>query len=197
MTHLCYKYAEQHEHLLPNGKYLFYFMPGDKDYITSLGGKYTVPDFSTKSSKTVREEEIDQKIEMLFKKIQKGERATVKLLNKNNDVFGRIFFSRKGKHSTVEYFFFPQKVRVSSQLEKADLKSFLQRGISKKEQNYEKRDLDQSNEWWLLLSDLEDEMNSDLINFDINDLNFKSNFFDKIFYIRKPYVECLIDELNI
>lgn len=193
---VCYKSAEKHKHLLPKGKYLFYFFPGDNDIILPKGGTYTVPDFSKKSRRTVRKKEIDKKIELLFRSISNGKGSTVKLHNKKGEVFGRIFFSSKGNHDKVQYFFFPQKISVSSILEKAILEKIIQEAISRKEKNYANRNLDKENEWWLLLSDIDNEMNTGLLNFDLQDLKFKSTFFDRILLIRKPFIDCLIDDLR-
>jgi len=193
----CYEYAEKHRNILPSGKYLFYFYPGGKDVSLSEGGSLTVPDFSKKSRKTVRAKEIDRKIKKLFINISEGKDRTVQLLNKRGEVFGRIFCNPKTNYSETQYYFFPQRISVSSIFEKEKFQSLIQSKIDEKECNYLSRGISKENEWWLLLSDIDNDMNTGLLGFDLKDIVYTSTFFDRIFFIRRPYVDCLIDELDI
>ena len=73
----------------------------------------------------------------------------------------------------------------------------IQKRINQKEEKYIGKFDKKEAEWWLLISDPEDEMNTFDLRFNLNDLEFKSDFFKTVFFLSKYLYKCKFYELRI
>lgn len=188
---------QKHKDLLPKGKYTIYYFPGNIDAKLGDSGKLTIPDYRTKISSSDFKLLLEKDILEGLKTCSDFSNFTIELHNKNNDTYGRFMISKVTNHDSVEFIFFPQGIFRIKEWIKEELQSLIQKKINIKESKYITKFDSKQEEWWLLISDSEDEMNTYNLKFDLLELDFKSNFFKKLFFINKNLCNYKVYELKI
>lgn len=183
----------KHFHLLPNGLYFFNFFPGSLLETNVNGLKIDVSDFSFKASIRDIEEQLEIKISTAFAKFA----DEIIIEDKKGNKVGELrIFKIESPEKTYQF----QKQGLS-RYEPWSANGFLAEirlSVGKKDKKYRKNKSAEfkANPWWLLISDIDDEMGSTNLGFDISILKAESVFFEKIFFIQNILKDYRITELK-
>jgi len=185
------------KYLKQNGKYEIFYIPGDN--YTKIGNsmKITKPDYRNTISKPDFEKLIEKDIKTQLEGINYIKKLEIKLHNKKQQVYGQVILNKISESQQVEFFIQPQGIFRLDNWESDEFRKKLQKIINLKQLKCRKNIEKYEGKWWLIISDIDDEMNTWHLGFDIKELKFTSNFFDKIFFLSKSGVDCKFYELPI
>ena len=184
-------------YLIQPGKYSIYYYPGDSYSKIGPSMKIAIPEYKYKVSKGDLKISIEKGIRSQLEGETEKNKLEIKLHNKKNQVFGKIIINKTSDSEHVEFFIQPQGIFRLDNWESDEFRKELQKIINLKQQKCRKNIDKYEGDWWLLISDIDDEMNTWHLGFDIKELKLISNFFDKIFFLSKSGVDCKFYELPI
>jgi len=187
----------KYKDLLPKGKYLLYYFPSSKiDSGKSFG--LELPDFKYKTNKKHLEKYLEKEIPIWLKEYKIDNQYYFPILDNKGNQIGKINILKIADSNETILLIFPQKISRFEKWGIEELKNKLQEIISQKDNAYkDKKELfsKYKGPWWLLISDIDNLMNTNFLDFNISEIRLSSIVFQRVFLIHSKTTNYKIDEL--
>jgi len=178
------KFEEKKSKMSP-GKYLVTYELGKT--ITYSNNKWKSTELCNEDqiSKNHYEKQIDSSVHKLIKKC-KGNNVSSEIKNRNGRQVGIIHLFHM-EYSDIPKIHIYRNRCHNLNLSSSFILNQFQKIINNKENKYTKKPLINSKDWWLLIHDLKNYLNTDLFINKLDDRLFDYSFFTKVLFIRKSY----------
>lgn len=180
---------EKHKTLLPKGSYFCNYSPGSENNIK--GGNFTIDSFDHKYN--ISKNDLHKYISGEFPKFLKNyneKKSTFLILNTKGEQVGRIRVSKMFSSDETNIVTYPQGIyRMNWTIKDFVVK--IQEIIDEKNNDYK------NHQNWLLISDINTSITTQLLSFTGKESKFTTNFFDRVFIIQYFHSDYNIIELEI
>ena len=177
----------KNKHFLPNGIYMIFYIPTSQVPPPKPKFWIPLPDFKHKIKRHYLMRILTETISQWFKDYNNDNTCTrCPVRNRKGKQIGEFILSRFGDCDEVRWILMPQRIYRNKEWCKDDLQTELQKRIDEKSDQYKfKTGLKEKypGNWWLLIADVQNFMNTHYFNFNIADIEVKSAFFDRVFFI--------------
>ena len=171
---------EKHLNILPLGFYQFSFFPGELQDTSMEGFRIDVANFKFKASLSKVENQLETAIPILFANYSESSNV-IRITNSNNQLIGEIRVSDSPSPDR-HYMIQPQGVHRLKAWELEEFNIAIQKIIDNKEKKYSQ--INKRTDWWLLISDSENDARSGHRKFEFEEIRITTNFFDRIFLLQ-------------
>ena len=192
---------QKHEHLLPTGLFMFYYIPTSKVAPPKPKFWISLPAFKNKIKRAQLKKVLIENIPQWFKDYKDDNtKNSCIIINKKGLKIGEFNLSKFGESDLTKWMLMPQRVFRTEEWTNDNLQKELQKRINEKNHQYSQNPEIKTKypgEWWLLISDIQNFLNTHYFNFEVKDIKVKSDFFERIFFIPGVLGRPNIYELNI